>query len=111
MNYSYSIQVGITWMNEENIIFDQSSEGIHNCILHLLIANPNNKFEVLHDALSRINPIIFENVKESFDFYRNFLIELLQQDNYELSQNDSEENKRAMLDNYKTIRELEKIEK
>lgn len=111
MNYSYFIQVGIIPMSEESIVFDQSSEGVYSCILHLLIANPNDKFGVLRDTLNRMNPVVFKNAKESFEFYRSFLIELLQQDNYELSQDDSGENKRAMLDNYKAIKELEKIEK
>lgn len=98
-------------MNEENIIFDQSSEGIYNCIIHLLTMYPDNKVYLLTDTLSRLNKVVFSDNQETFEFYKSFLIDILNRENNELSQSDSQENKLTILNNYKTIKELEKIEK
>lgn len=95
----------------EEINFDQSIDGIHNCIAFLLTMYPDNKLQYAEGIINRMNTVIFQDKKEAFWFYKQILLRILDEENQELSKVDREENKFAILDNLKIIKELKEIEK
>lgn len=97
-------------MNDE-LNFDQSVDGIYSCIAFLLTMHQGNKLHYAKTIIDRMNNIMFPDKKEAFDFYKMVLVGILETENQELSKEDSDENKFAILDNLKTIRELKAIEK
>lgn len=98
-------------MREEDIVFDQSIDGVFNCMVYLLMTQKENKLQVIQGVLEKMNNSIFQSEEEIFTFYKQFLIRTLEKENQKLSTNDCDENKRKMLDNFKIIRELNAIER
>lgn len=97
-------------MNKENN-FDQSIDGIYNCIAFLLTMHPENKLYYIETVIKRMNTVVFQNKKEAFNFYKTVLLNLLEDENQELAQTNKDEDKYMILDNLKCMKELKAIEK
>ena len=99
-----------TNMNEK-INFDQSVDGIYSCIAFLLTMHPGNKEHYAKTIVDKMNNIMFQDKKESFNFYKMILLDILEKENQELSQTNKNEDKFMILNNLKCMKELKAIEK